>query len=146
MATAWILVANASEAKIFAHTGIGKGLETLSTLSHSDSRKKSADLVTDRPGHMQGSGNGHGSRQPATDPKQHEHDIFARELAQRLDQGRTANSFQRLIVVAEPHFCGLLKGAMNGKLGAMISDTINKDYTKLTDKELAGHLEKVIYI
>ncbi|MBS4097787.1 MAG: host attachment protein [Sulfuricella sp.] len=146
MAVAWILVANASEAKIFAHTGIAKGLNTITTLSHSESRRKSADLVTDRPGHMQGSGNGHGSRQPATDPKQHEHTLFARELVQKLDQGRTSNSFQRLIIVAEPHFCGLLKGAMSNQIGAMVSDTINKDYTKLTDKELCGHLEKVIYV
>jgi protein required for attachment to host cells len=146
MATAWILVANASEAKVYSNKGIGKGLEIVAKLDNPDSRKKAAELVTDRPGHMQGSGNGHGSRQPATDPKQHAHDIFARELAQQLDQGRTSNSFQRLIVVAEPGFRGLLNSAMNSQVSGMVSDSIDKDYTKLSDKELAGHLEKVIYL
>jgi len=146
MATAWILVANASEAKVYSNKGIGKGLEIIAKLSHPDSRKKTSDLVSDRPGHMQGSGNGHGSRQPATDPKQHEHDIFARELAQQLDQGRTANSYQRLIVVAEAGFRGLLNGVMNSQVNSLVSDSIDKDYTKLNDKELATHLEKVIYL
>ncbi len=146
MTTAWILVANASEAKIFSNKGIGKGLEVVTKLSHPDSRKKASELVTDRPGHMAGSGNGHGSRQPATDPKQHEHDVFSRELAQQLDQGRTSNSYQRLIVVAEPHFRGLLKHAMNSQVNGLVTDSIDKDYTKLSEKELATHLEKVIYL
>ena len=146
MATAWILVANASEAKVYSNKGIGKGLEIVAKLSHPDSRKKTSDLVSDRPGHMQGAGNGQGSRQPATDPKQHEHDIFARELAQQLDQGRTANSYQRLIVVAEAGFRGLLNGVMNSQVSGLVSDSIDKDYTKLNDKELASHLEKVIYL
>lgn len=146
MATAWILVANASEAKVYANKGIGKGLEVIARLSHPDSRKKTSDLVSDRPGHMAGAGNGHGSHVPATNPKQHEHDVFARELAQQLDQGRTANHYQRLIVVAEAHFRGLLNGVMNSQVSGLVSDTIDKDYTKLNDKELAGRLEKVIYL
>lgn len=146
MATAWILVANASEAKVYANKGIGKGLEVIARLSHPDSRKKTADLVSDRPGHMPGAGNGHGSHIPATAPKQHEHDVFAHELAQQLDQGRTANSYQRLIIVAEAHFRGLLNGAMNSQVSGLVSDSIDKDYTKLNDKELSGHLEKVIYL
>ena len=60
MATAWILVANASEAKVYANKGIGKGLEVIVRLSHPDSRKKTSELVSDRAGHMPGAGNGHG--------------------------------------------------------------------------------------
>ena len=146
MATSWILVANASEAKVYSNKGIGKGLEIVAKLNHPDSRKKASDLVSDRPGHMPGAGNGHGSHIPLTDPKQHEHDIFARKLVHQLDQGRTANSYQRLIVVAEPHFRGLLNGVMNSQVSGLVSDTIDKDYTKLNDKELAAHLEKVIYL
>jgi protein required for attachment to host cells len=146
MATSWILVANASEAKVFSNKGIGKGLEIVAKLKHPDSRKKASDLVSDRPGHMPGAGNGHGSHIPLTDPKQHQHDIFARELVHQLDQGRTSNSYQRLIVVAEPHFRGLLNGVMNSQVSGLVSDTIDKDYTKLNDKELATHLEKVIYL
>lgn len=146
MTTTWILVANASEAKLYANTGISKGLEKVATFDHPDSRKKNSDLVTDRSGHMQSSGNGHGSRQPATDPKQHEHEIFAREIAQHIELGRTGNQYQRLIVAAEPHFRGLLNNTFSTQVHGLISESLDKDYTKATQKELAGHLEKYIYL
>ena len=146
MTTTWILVANASEAKIYANKGINKGLEKIAAFAHPDSRKKALELVTDRSGHMQSAGNGHGARQPATTPKQHEHEIFAREIAHRIEHGRTGNQYQRLIVAAEPHFRGLLNSTFSTQVRSLISESLDKDYTKATDKELSGHLEKFIYL
>lgn len=146
MTTTWILVANAGEAKLYANTGISKGLEKIADFDHPDSRKKNSDLVTDRSGHMQSSGNGHGARQPATDPKQHEHEIFAREIAHHIELGRTGNQYQRLIIAAEPHFRGLLNNTFSTQVHSLISESLDKDYTKATQKELAGHLEKYIYL
>jgi protein required for attachment to host cells len=146
MTTTWILVANASEAKLYANKGINKGLEKIASFDHPESRKKGADLVTDRSGHMQSSGNGHGSRQPATDPRQYEHENFARELAHHVEKGRTTNQYQRLIVAAEPHFHGLLNTTFSGQVKGLISESLDKDYTKATDKELATHLEKFIFL
>jgi protein required for attachment to host cells len=146
MTTTWILVANASEAKIYANKGINKGLEKVAAFDHPDSRKKALELVTDRSGHMQSAGNGHGARQPATTPKQHEHEIFAREIAHHIEHGRTGNQYQRLIVAAEPHFRGLLNSTFSTQVHSLISESLDKDYTKATDKELSGHLEKLIYL
>ncbi len=146
MTTTWILVANASEAKLYANTGINKGLEKVAAFDHPDSRKKNSALVTDRAGHMQSSGNGHGARQPATGRKQHEHEIFAREIAHRIEHGRTGNLYQRLIVAAEPHFRGLLNNTFSTQVHSLISESLDKDYTKATPKELAVHLEKLIYL
>ncbi|OIP16590.1 MAG: hypothetical protein AUK53_03115 [Betaproteobacteria bacterium CG2_30_59_46] len=146
MTTTWILVANASEAKLYANTGINKGLEKVAAFDHPNSRKKNSDLMTDRPGHMQSSGNGHSSRQPASDPKQHEHEIFAREIAHHIEQGRTGNQYQRLIVAAEPHFRGLLNNTFSAQVHSLISESLDKDYTKATQKELAVHLENFIYL
>ena len=146
MTTTWILVANASEAKLYANTGISKGLEKVAAFDHPDSRKKNSDLVTDRSGHMQSAGNGHGARQPATDPKQHEHENFAREIAHHIEHGRTGNQYQRLIVAAEPHFRGLLNNTFSTQVHSLISENLEKDYTKVTQKELCGHLEKYIYL
>lgn len=146
MATTWILVANASEAKIYANKGIKEGLEEIASFDHPGSRKKNTDLVSDRSGHMKSAGNGHGSHQPATDPKQHEHENFARELAQHIEQGRTENMYQRLIVAAEPRFHGLLNSKLSIHVRGLINGSLDKDYTKATNKELSGHLEKLIYL
>ncbi len=146
MATTWIVVANASEARIYVNRGINKGLEKQGEFSHPESRKKGSELVTDRAGYMQSAGNGHGARQPATHPKQHQHESFARKLARHLDHARIANSYQRLIVVAEPHFRGLLNGALGNRVRELINGTIDRDYTKATERELAGYLGRYILI
>lgn len=146
MTTTWILVASASEAKLYANKGISKGLEKIAAFDHPDSRKKASDLVSDRPGHMQSAGNGHGAHQPATDPKQHVYETFARKIARHIEQGRTGNLYQRLIVAAEPRFRGLLNNTFSAQVRSLISESLDKDYTKATQKELSGHLEKYIYL
>ncbi len=146
MSTTWILVANASTARIYENKGINKGLHLISQLDHPESRMKGSDLVSDRPGHMQSVGNGHGARQPATDPKQNEAEHFALDLAKILEQGRGENKYDRLIVVASNPFLGTLKPRLPEKVQSLVSDTIEKDYTKATEKELAGHLSHCIYL
>jgi protein required for attachment to host cells len=49
MSTTWILVANASQAKLYANTGPKKGLKLVKDLKHPESREKASDLVSDRP-------------------------------------------------------------------------------------------------
>lgn len=140
--TAWILVANASTAKLFANHGPKKGLQLVKELSHPESRQKNADLVTDRAGFVQGGGSG----QPATEPKQHEAQSFAQELAQELQNGRTGKQVSRIILVAPPAFLGLLNAQLDGPTAQIVSDRFEKDYTKASDKELAAHLESCIYL
>lgn len=146
MSTTWILVANASTARLYANHGAKKGIQLVKELSHPESRAKASNLVADRPGHNPGAGNGHGSFVPATDPKHNEAERFALELAREMDQGRTANSYQRAILVAAPAFMGLLKGNLDHQVSRLVSESVEKDYTKATEKELSGHLENIIYL
>lgn len=144
--TTWILVANASKAKLYSNLGPKKGLQLLKEVEHPESRQKNAELVTDRAGFMQGSGNGHGARQPATEPKQNEARSFAQELARELNHGRTTNQFNRAILVAPPGFMGLLNGLLDGPTSQIVSDRFEKDYTKANEKELCTHLESCIFL
>jgi protein required for attachment to host cells len=146
MSTTWILIANSSSAKLYMNTGPKKGLSKLKEFDHSASRSKGGDLVSDRPGHYKSHGNGRGAYNPPTNPKQHEADQFALELAKELDHGRTTQQFQRLILVAAPGFMGLLNKHLNGYIGHLVTDRFEKDYTKATEKEIAGHLEGCIYL
>lgn len=144
--TTWILVANASLAKIYVNHGPKKGLTLLKETEHPQSRQKNADLVTDRPGHMQGVGNGHGARQPQTEPKLNAAQHFARELARAFNHGRSTNQFERAILVAPPSFMGLINDKLDGQTASLVSDRFEKDYTKASSRELAGHLESCIYL
>jgi len=144
LSTTWILVSNASAGRIFKNTGPNKGLEIVREFKHPQSREKNSDLVSDRPGHNPGAGNGHGSFVPATTPKEHEADVFALELARELDAGRVENRYSRLVLVASPAFMGQLKGRLNDSVRGLISDSLEKDYTRATDKELTQHLASCV--
>lgn len=146
MTTTWIVVANASLARLYINNGPKQGLQLLKELNHPESREKASKLVTDRPGHNPGTGNGHGSFVPATDPKQHEAERFAQELSKELECGRASNHYERLIMVASSPFIGVLNQRLTGHVRNMVSDTIEKDYTRATPRELSGHLEHCIYL
>ena len=140
MAKTWILVANASQAKIYLRNGIKQTLELVKELIHPESRMKNAELVTDRAGFMQGTGNGHGSKQPQTEPKQNEALHFAQELAQELNQGRCSQQFERIILIAPPAFMGLLGEKIDIQTAKLVSNKVGKDYTQSDEKELIAYL------
>lgn len=144
MSTTWILVTNASSGRILRNTGPNKGLEMVKEFDHPQSREKNADLVTDRPGHNQGHGGGHGSYVSATTPKEHEADIFALELARELETGRVGKEYERLVLVAPPAFLGQLNQRLNDPVKALVTDKLEKDYTRATNKELAQHLSSCV--
>jgi protein required for attachment to host cells len=146
MATTWILVANASHAKLYANTGPKKGLKLVKDLQHPESREKAADLVSDRPGQLHSPGSGHRASQPKTDPKTNEARHFAQELARELNHGRTSGQVERFILVAPPAFMGMLNEKLDGPTASLVSDRFEKDYTRAGDRELAGHLESCIYL
>jgi protein required for attachment to host cells len=142
MSITWIMVANASHAKLFRNEGPKKGLKLVKELIHPQSREKAAELVSDRIGNFAGSG----SYAQPTPPKEHEAERFASEIAHELEHGRVNRDYGKLILVTSAHFMGLLNGRLTQQVRNMISESINKDYTGLPEKELAGHLESVVYL
>jgi protein required for attachment to host cells len=142
MSITWIMVANASHAKLFRNEGPKKGLQLVKELLHPESREKAAELVSDRIGNFAGSG----SYAQPTEPKEHEAERFALEIAHELEHGRVNNAYEKLILVTSAHFMGLLNGRLSQQVRNRISESINKDYTHLPVKELAGHLESVVFL
>src|SRR4051812_29876359 len=94
----WVVVCDASRARLFADGGIGKPLHPKDVLEHPDSRSRARDLMADATGRKPAgpSAGGHyGGRsvslgfgrvgvEPDTDPKEVEAEKFARELAALL--------------------------------------------------------------
>jgi len=146
MAITWILVANASLAKLYANLGPNKGLMLVKELIHPKSRQKNSELVTDRAGRMAGSGNGQISRQPQTHPKDHEAQVFAQEIAHELYRGRATNAFGRAILMAPPSFMGMLNAQLDNPTAQLITDRFDKDYTKTPEPQLREHLATCLYL
>jgi protein required for attachment to host cells len=142
MANNWVLVANASEARLFSAEKIGDTMHCLKEFSHPESREKGSNLASDRPGHNQSKGAGHGSMVEQTNPKDYEAERFAGELAEELEKGRTTNAFRHLILVATPRFYGLLNTRLSDQAKAMIKGNIQKDFTDCHERDLPARLKE----
>lgn len=146
MTSTWVLVSNAAEARLFLNEGCGKGLQLVHNWTHPDSRKHEGDLVTDSAGRTQQSDaqGGRSAIQWKTSPKETEMQRFAAELVERLGAGRMAGAFQHLILVAPPHFLGLLRESLDAPTSAMVRATLDKDYSQEVVPELVEHLAKAL--
>ena len=142
MQTTWILVANSTSAKLYSREDDQAELELSSQFEHPQSRQKGSDLVSDRPGHFQSKGTGHGAFVATSDPKENEAAHFANELAHMLDKGRKDNKYDKLVIVAPPHFCGLLNKQLDKHVQDKISGTVHKDYTHEEARALLSHLQE----
>ena len=146
----WLLVANASQARLYAtQSGRLRSLTLIREYAHPESREKGEALSSDRPGHFQATttnmaGSAHGEFIEPTSPKDYEHQRFARELADALNEARTKNQFDNLLLVASPHFHGLINQNLNEHVARMISSHINKDYIELDEAELLNKLNSLI--
>ncbi len=148
----WLLVADATRARLFQYDGFGAPLTLLKELEHLESREKIHDLVTDRPGRVAQSHTaphaGHGSRsgtESEVSPKRLEHERFARQLAGELDAGLGKNAYGRLILVANPEFLGTLRQMGSSQVLKRTVASVDKDYTMLPIKELEQRLAPILH-
>jgi len=122
----WVVVADRSRARIFSVETPRGPLTELEDLVHPESRAHDRDLTSDRPGrssdnHVLGTAHGKGDQQAQE---------FAREIADRLENGRVGAQFERLVVVAAPDVLGLLRKTMNGPLLKTVTREVLKNLTQ----------------
>ncbi len=127
----WILLANASHARLLSRDSATDPLVALATLEHPESRLKASQLADDRPGHEATDNSSGGNRyEPRSDVRRKEHQRFAREIAHRLDAGLAAGEFNAVWLFASSPFLGELK--------AQLSDAVNKRVHLALDSDLTA--------
>jgi protein required for attachment to host cells len=143
----WILVADASRARIFASEKKNQQWKLVKEFDHPESRMKNRDLDPMEQGRTQQSfGAGHRPRmEPRTAPQQVEKEHFAQELADALSKGIVEGDCSALALVAPPAFLGDLKAMLSDRAAKCISATVAKDYTGSDARELASRLEDVVF-
>lgn len=136
--TTWILLSNASRARLLARQDTARSVSVIEELIHPASREKGMDLVSDRPGRVQQSAGTHerSAMEPPTPPKEVEAERFARALAERLERGLNEHAFSRLVLVAPPHFLGLLRQQLGKEVAKCLVMSLDKDYTLVDLREL----------
>jgi protein required for attachment to host cells len=147
--TTWVLVCDASHARIFAVSDKEQPWTQVQAMEHPEGRLKGQDLVTappgrthDRFGRMR-NGIAHGSRsamEPDTDPQEVEAGRFAQELAELLERRLNEGRYDRLLIAAPPHFLGLLRARIGDRVRQRIAVSVDHDYTWVRAPQLPERL------
>jgi protein required for attachment to host cells len=139
--TTWILVGDASRARLFSTNGKGKPWQLVKEFEHPESRLKGLDIMADRPGRMQQSTTGaKPGMEPGTPPKEVEAIRFAQSLAGEIQTAHGRNAFESLVLVAPPDFLGLLRQSLSNPVHKRIRHTVAKDLTQVPERELPERL------
>lgn len=137
MKSNWIVVANASNARMLEDQGEG-ALAILQTFEHPQSRSKGSELATDKAG-MEKSDSGFGGGaafQPRTDVRQKEHAVFARELAEHLEHAAQQGAFRSVALFASSPFLGELKAHLGPATQRLLGSIHDIDLTSFGLSEL----------
>ena len=142
MTTTWILSANRSSASLFESDWPGKSMRRIQDIPHPQGRMQNKDIDTDKPGRVFDSfGQGRHSTSPKQEPTEHIAQQFAQDLAEMLNKGRLTNAYDKLVLIAEPKFLGVLRAALDKNTELLITQTVNKNLVDIKEEGLAVYLE-----
>lgn len=131
----WVLLANASRARLFVRDHDNGALRELGDFVHPDSRLKSAALSHDRAG--QGAkGVARAHFEPPTSPKEREQQHFAEQLAQYLEEEVGAGRLAGWALIASNPFLGRLRAALGDGAAARLTRHVDRDLTAFQGQDL----------
>ncbi|MDM7322759.1 MAG: host attachment protein [Gammaproteobacteria bacterium] len=151
----WVVVADAARARFFrvdeeasvqggsqyapsAEALVGALVE-IKDLSHPESLRKASEMASDEPGmsSVPGMHSKFGMDEKIS-PKEEEAIRFAKEVAATLHAD--AAEYDRLYVVAPPHFLGLLRDATDKAVHAKLAGEFHKELTHFSAEQIREHL------
>jgi protein required for attachment to host cells len=145
MMKTWVVVASAARARLFEVGGRHDRWTEVADLVNPDDRLARQAFTSDEPGRAVNSARGqHHTMEPTIDPKERAAVEFARELVGKLESGLYEKQFAGLIVVAPPHFLGLLREHMSAALGGVVQHEIGKDLTREEARSLQAHVAELL--
>ena len=135
----WVLLADEGRARILALRDEGTGLAEVEELTDAGAHADNADLRRDAYGRRAGGDlrSGGSNMESAGEEKlDHEADLFARRVAERLSQAHHQGRFERLRIAAAPRFLGRLRKQLDPQVAKAVVDEIDKDLLPLSGQEL----------
>jgi protein required for attachment to host cells len=144
----WVLVCGSAKARFFEVHHRDPSWHLLSEVFHEESRSKAHELVGDHSGRRspQGASVHHNALAPASSPKDVEKGHFAHALGKMLDEAMRSERFYRWVLVAPPHFVGLMKKELTPELEKHLMATVDKDMNQLDSHKLVERLRDTVRI
>ena len=140
----WYLVANRAEARIYQDRP-KHGFEFVQRMENPEGKMSESELDSDRPGRSFSSARG-ASISHSLDQTAIRHETvakrFAAMLAKVLESSVREGKFSELVLVAEPHFLGLLRAAIPASVRDRIGHEINREFAQGSDLALRDYLRE----
>ena len=142
--TMMIVVADSARARIFTADSARSPLNEIETMAHPEGRMHEKDMVSDMPGKGAGKGGGGDHAfQEKIEPKEQEMIVFAKRVADYLDDARKANKLNQLILAAAPAFLGELRTHLSSETSEKIVFELDKNIAHDSAEDIRKHLSKV---
>jgi len=142
----WLVTANSSIARIYKIQG-GFSLQEIKVLEHPESRLKSGDLVSDKPGRdFESMGTTRHRMEPPMSPKQQEFMIFAKQISEYINSEAQKGGFKKLYLCASPNLLGLIRQHLSGSTMKLIAGEVDKDMTHIRPEEIISHLPFIVTV
>lgn len=141
MSDTWVVVADSSRARFFIMASRNQPLHELDDMTHAEGRMRDQDEVSDKQGGLAG-GHGEGGHafEAPTDIKHHEAQVFAKQIADKLEHGRVNRDYDQLILVAAPAFLGVLRQELNDHVACLISSSLDKNLVAEKEDVIRNHI------
>jgi protein required for attachment to host cells len=143
---AWIVIADATTARVFALSHELDRLRLEHELSNPRGRAHGEALVADRPGSIhKGVATMHSAMGRHTAPHQVELTRFAQQIAEFLHEARARGDFDALAIYAPPQVLGLLRNALNPQARKCLRFSSRRDLTRVANAEMRPDVSDAIH-
>lgn len=141
MTRVWVVAADNRRAKILETDTLMGSLTEIEDLVHPVARAHGRDLTSDRPGRSFDSrGQGRHAMEPETDVKRHEAEVFAKQVAERIELARSQGKFDQLVLIAAPQFLGLLRKSLSATTDGLVAKVVDKSVADLNATAIRKYL------
>ncbi|MDR3606635.1 MAG: host attachment protein [Oligoflexia bacterium] len=142
----WYVVANRTDA-VFYGRGKDKKFHFIDRLTNKRGHLRETELVSDKPGTGFSSAGG-GTIHHGLDRRFEQHEQvaqrFARKIAFILDSAYRAENFRDLVLVAEPHFLGLLRAELSPPVRDAVKFEVPREYAQGSDEKIQKQIMEAI--
>ncbi len=140
------VVANRSGAVFYAESG-KEPFHFLRRLSNPRARLAERKLVSDRPGRTFSSP-ATGKARSGLEPRSTQHEELARKFARKivgsLEKMRDGRRFEGMVLVAEPHFLGMLREALGPSLRKLVKQELPREYAQGSDRAIRSRIRTAL--
>lgn len=149
-----IVVADRAEARFYDAQQANSHLKLVGEITDPQAHLHNRDFKSDRPGRVFDHASTSGGRRGAVahhgtgserTPLRHEAELFAKRICQVLVSGLEQGAFEKLVLMSEPRFLGVLREAMPESLMKIVMLQVHKDLVHQDEKSIIDHIPPTIF-